>query len=495
VTLNGQLGAIVMAAGLGTRMRSQHAKVLHRLAGTPLIRYPLAALHSLQARPLVVVVGHQAEAVMAACGGFDAHFAHQRQPRGTGHAVQCGVAELAGFAGDLLILPSDLPLLTAETLQRLVDARRSEQATVSLLTATVADPTGYGRIVRQGGRVIRVVEDRDADHEQRAMREINVGVYCVAGSFLHGALAKLQPDNAQHELYLTDIVGLAVAAGERVASASVDESEVTQISARRDLARVEQALRERITARWMDEGVTFDDPASTSVGPEVTFGRDTVIGPNIILRGRTQIGNDCRLDGSAMLVDCTVGSGVHIRFGVVATEAHIGDRCVVGPFAQLRPGTHLGAEVHIGDFVETKNAVIGARTKANHLAYIGDAEIGRDANIGAGTITCNYDGFRKHRTVIGDRVQVGSDSQLIAPVTVADDAYVATGTTVREDVPAGALVFTAKAQQIRRGWVAERRAHEAARSTPATLNPKAKPAAKRRSVAKLRRTGMKKRSR
>ena len=480
-----------MAAGLGTRMRSRTAKVLHHVAGLPLIRYPLRALAAIGAQPLIIVIGHQAEEVIAACGGAGVGFAHQGEPRGTGHAVRCA-DQLRRFDGDVLILPSDLPLLRVETLRALVAAHRGADAALSLLTATVADAHGYGRIVRAGGRIVRVVEQRDAGPAEDAVREINVGVYCAAASFLFPALDRLTPDNAQGELYLTDIVAMAAADGRVIADAPVDESEVMQVSSRMDLAAVERALRLRLAHRWMAEGVTLEDPDTAYIGPDVVIGRDTIIGPNVMLRGRTHIGTDCRLDGSALIVDSTVGDHTHIRLGVVATEARIGDRCLVGPFAQLRPGTHLGSEVHIGDFVETKNAIIGAGTKANHLAYIGDAEIGRDANVGAGTITCNYDGFRKHRTIIGDRVQIGSDSQLIAPVTVGDDAYIATGTTVRDDVPAGALAYTTKEQRHRAGWVAARRKREGQAGSPPRANaptPRngSKPTAKRRAVAKVRR--------
>lgn len=479
-----------MAAGLGTRMRSRVAKVLHLLAGTPLIRYPLMALAALDAEPVVVVVGHQAEEVMAACGAPNTRFARQREQRGTGHAVQCAAAQLPGFDGDLLILPSDLPLLKAETIASLVAAQRTSGAALSLLTATVAEPAGFGRVVRDAGRVTRVVEDRDATANQRAIREVNVGVYCVASAFLFPALARLRPDNAQGELYLTDIIGEAVAAGQAIAGVPVAEAEVAQVSTRADLARVERALRARTAELWMNEGVTLEDPDTTAIGPQVSIGRDTVIGPNVILRGRTQIGNDCRLDGSARIIDATIGNSVHIKFGVVITEARVGDRSSVGPFAQLRPGTHLADNVHIGDFVETKNAILGSGTKAHHLAYLGDAELGREVNVGAGTITCNYDGFRKHRTVVGDRVMIGSDSQLVAPVTLGDDAYVATGTTVMKDVPGGALVFNDKQQSTRPGWVAARRRREtqAAPPPPAAAAKPTRPARKR-AAAKPKRAG------
>ena len=313
------------------------------------------------------------------------------------------------------------------------------------------------------------------------MREVNVGVYCVRAPLLFELLHAVTPDNAQGEIYLTDIVGGAAAAGIQVAAVDVDAVEVGQINSREELAAMEKALRAKINLKWMAAGVTLEDPDTTYIGPEVTIGRDTTIGPNVHLRGRTVIGERCRLDGTAFLTDSAIGDGAHLRFGVVITESEVGPRCQIGPFANLRPKTRLGEEVHIGDFVETKNAVLGARTKANHLAYLGDAEIGSDGNIGAGTITCNYDGFDKYRTVIGDRVQVGSDSTLIAPVALADDAYVATATTVRRNVAAGALVFNPRDQQERRGWVAAFRARKAA--TPAKPQARKEPPPRRKSAA------------
>ncbi len=447
-------------------MNSARAKVLHHLAGRPLISYPLAALRSAGVDPIVVVVGYQAEAVMAVCAPYAVRFAVQREQRGTGHATLAAQAILGDFAGDLLLVYGDLPFLRPDTFRRLVTAHQQASATVSLLTTTVGDPAGFGRIVRDTGgrdargRVVRIVEERDATEAQREIREINVGVYCADAAFLFRTLEQLQPTNAQREFYLTDIVELALAEGVRVADAQAAAGEGAQISSRADLAEREKTLQEQINRKWMAAGVTLEDPATAYIGPDVVIGRDTIIGPNIILRGVTRVGQGCRFDGSALITDTTIGDNVHVKFGVVMTEATLADDVQVGPFAQLRPGTHLGAQVHIGDFVETKNAVIGARTKANHHAYLGDTEIGQDANIGAGTITCNYDGFRKHRTIIGDRVQVGSDSQLVAPVRVADDAYIATGTTVRKDVPPGALVFNSKDQRLREGWVAAWRARE-----------------------------------
>lgn len=467
------VGAIVLAAGLGTRMKSAQAKVLHRLGGRPLIAYPLAALRSVGVDPIVVVVGYQADAVREACAPYGVRFAVQTQQKGTGHATQMARAALRDFSGDLLLIYGDLPFLRPESFRRLIAVHQRARAAVSLLTETLDDPSGFGRIERNGdGRVTGIVEDRDCSAAQRAIREVNVGVYCADADFLFRALDRLQPTNVQGELYLTDIVGLAHAQRARIGDAPASAGEGAQISSRADLAAREKTLRDEINSKWMAAGVTLEDPATTYIGPDVQIGRDTVLGPNVILRGSTRIGEQCRFDGTALITDTTIGDKAHVKFGVVSTEARVEDEVQVGPFAQLRPGTRLGKRVHIGDFVETKNAVIGAGTKAMHHAYLGDVEIGAETNIGAGTIICNYDGFRKQRTVIGDRVQIGSDSQLVAPVTIGNDAYVATGTTVRKDVRSGALVFNSKTESQRPGWVAARRAREAKEQRRATAPAK-----------------------
>ena len=473
-------GAVVLAAGRSTRFRSSHSKLVHPLAGRPIISWLLGTLRQLAIDPIVVVVAPDAAEVRATCG-TDVRFAVQSPPQGTGHAVQMAAPALRDFGGDLLLLYGDLPLLQPATLTRLIEAHRAGGGEVTLATGEVADSHGWGRIVRGGdGRVQRIVEQRDASPHERAIREVNVGLYCVRAPLLFDLLAKVKPNNAQGEIYLTDIIELAAADGVPIADVAVDVAEVAQINSRRELAGVEKQVRARIADQWMDAGVTLQDPDTTYIDPDVRIGRDTTIGANVHLRGRTAIGEGCRIDGSAFLTDSTLAAGVHLRFGVVLTEAEVGARCEIGPFAHLRPRTKLAEDVHIGDFVETKNARLGRGAKANHLAYLGDAEIGREANIGAGTITCNYDGFAKHTTVIGDRVQVGSDSTLVAPVTIAADAYVATATTVRSDVPAGALVFNPRDQQHRPGWVAAFRARKTGKAVAATAKKKAAPKRKRR---------------
>ena len=450
------IAAVVLAAGKGTRMRSDKAKVLHPLGGKPLLVHVLDALEPLQAAQTVVVVGHQAAAVQAAVADRGAEFALQEQQNGTGHAVQIARDHcLEGFSGDVLITYGDTPLLTAATLQRFLELHRREEAALTMLTMELDDAMGYGRIVRdRAGAVERIVEARDCTPEQLAIGEANGGIYCVASDLLFPALDALEANNAQGELYVTDIVAFAVEQGRKVATEIVPAAEVEGINSRGDLARLEALLRDRTVRRHMEAGVTFLDPASVLIETEVSIGTDTVIGPQVQLRGKTRIGADCELLGNAYLQNAQIGDQVLIRQNVVIDDAQVEKGAVLGPFSHLRPGAHLEEEVHVGNFVEVKKSTLGRGTKANHLAYLGDAQIGSESNIGAGTITCNYDGFGKHQTTIGDRVQIGSDSQLVAPVTIGDDAYVATGTTVRHDVPAGALAFNPKPDKKREGWVA-----------------------------------------
>ncbi|MBI4529509.1 MAG: bifunctional UDP-N-acetylglucosamine diphosphorylase/glucosamine-1-phosphate N-acetyltransferase GlmU [Deltaproteobacteria bacterium] len=460
------LGIIVLAAGLGTRMKSHLPKVLHRLAGKPLISYPLREAIKLQPEKLAVVVGHGAIEVQESCSESGITWVIQDEQLGTGHAVGCARAVFQGFGGDLLILSGDVPLIRSETLEDLLRRHWEKNAALTILTTTLDDPVGYGRILRsENGELAGIVEERDATASQRQIQEVNAGIYVAAPKFLFSALENLTNANQQGEYYLPDVVRVAVKNGQAVATVLVTEpTEILGINTREELAIMEKNLQERINRKWMEMGVTLKDPQTVYIEEDVAIGRDTVIGPNTHLMGKTVIGERCRLDGSAYLTNACLGSGVHLRFCVVLTDCQIADGVIVGPFAHLRPGTALGRNVHIGNFVETKEARIGDGSKANHLTYLGDVTVGRDTNIGAGTITCNYDGFHKYRTVIGDRVQVGSDSTLVAPVTLGDDVYVATATTVRQDVAAGALVFNERREQVREGWTQEKRKKMEAKS-------------------------------
>lgn len=459
------LGVIILAAGLGKRMRSAHAKVLHLLAGKPLLSRVITAIQPLQPDRLVVVVGHKADEVQRICGQPGIRFAIQREQRGTGDAVRAAQEHFAGFRGDILITCGDTPLLTTETLTRFLDIHHTQNAAVSVLTVELENAGQYGRIIRaRDGQIVKIVEARDASAEERAVREINTGIYCVKASFLFPALERLRPVNAQGEYYLTDIIAQAVAAGlPTQAVLTTDPCEVEGVNSREELATMEKTRQAQLRSHWMSLGVTLEDPDTVYIGEEVTIGQDTVIGPNTQLKGKTTLGARCRIDGSAYIENCIIGDDAHVEFSCVLRDSELGNQTKVGPFAHLRGGNVLAPRAEIGNFVEVKKSFIGEHTKAKHLTYLGDVEIGRDANIGAGTIICNYDGFKKQKTKIGDRVQVGSDTTLVAPITIHDDVYIATATTVRHDVPAGALVFNSREEQVREGWTAAKRAKEAAK--------------------------------
>lgn len=461
-----RLGVIILAAGKGRRMHSALPKVLHEVAGRPLLSRVIRTARSLHPDRVVVIVGHRADMVQRACGTDGVVYARQREQRGTGDAVRSARRDLGDFRGTLLILSGDVPLLSNPTLERFVAAHDEARAALSVLTATLDDPAEYGRIIRGAdGRIARIVEAGDATEQERAVREINTGIYCAEADFLFPALDDLRPANAQGEYYLTDVVAAAVRGGFPTrAVATADAREVCGVNSRQELARMETTRQEQLRRKWMEAGVTFEDPATVYLSEEATIGRDTFIGPNTHVKGKTEIGARCRIDGNAYLTDSTLGDGVRVYFSVVLTDCTLDAGASAGPFSHVRGGAVLAPRAEVGNFVEVKKSIIGERTKAKHLAYIGDAEVGRNTNIGAGTITCNYDGFRKHRTRIGDRVQVGSDTTLVAPLTVHDDAYVATASTLRRDVPAGALAFNPRDQKVRPGWTAAKRAKEAAKS-------------------------------
>ena len=446
-------------------MRSRRPKVMHEVAGKPMIMHVVDAAAALRPGLAIVVIGRGADAVRASLG--DRATCVVQEPRlGTGHAVAQAKNALRGFRGDVLVLCGDVPLLRAATLRRLVARHRRVGASATVLSMIADDPSGYGRIVRGPGSELRIVEHADATDDERTIDEVNSGTYCFNAEFLLRSLGKLGRANAQKEYYLTDLIALAAAKGDAACELLRDSDEGLGVNSRLDLATVEVAMQRRLVAEWMDKGVTFLDPDSAYLGPDVRIARDVVIGPNVVLLGRTRIGEGARLDGASRLNDTWVDRDAWLRWGVVADGARISRGARVGPYAHLRPHAELGESVHVGNFVEVKNSKIGPFSKANHLAYIGDAEVGRDANIGAGTITCNYDGFRKHRTVIGDRVQIGSDTQLVAPVSLGADSYVAAGSTVSRDVPAGALVFNDKKQMVRPGWVEGFRARARGSTVP-----------------------------
>lgn len=448
---------IILAAGQGKRMKSRLPKVLHPVGGRPMLAYVLDCAAALKPGRTVVVVGHQADAVREWVGDR-AEIALQVPPRGTGDAARRGLDGLAGFRGVAVIVSGDTPLVRPETVERVLAAHGEAGATVTLATARPADPAGYGRVVRGAdGAVASIVEERDATPAQRRIAEINAGLYAVETEFLSRALAELSADNAQGEYYLTDIVGLAIAAKRPVHAVSVDAEELIGINSRADLARVEGMMRARACRRWMEEGVTILDPARAWIDSAVEIGPDTVLAPGAWLEGETTIGAGCLIGAGSHLVASRLGDRVVVKDHCLIEEAVIEQGASIGPFAHLRPGTVVRRDACVGNFVELKKTDLGAGSKANHLTYLGDATIGAGVNIGAGTITCNYDGVKKSNTVIEDDVFVGSDTQFVAPVRVGKGAVIAAGTTVTEDVPADALVIGRVRQVVKKGWAKRKR--------------------------------------
>jgi bifunctional UDP-N-acetylglucosamine pyrophosphorylase/glucosamine-1-phosphate N-acetyltransferase len=478
VTTNIDSAVLVLAAGAGTRMRSDTPKVLHTLAGRSMLAHALHAVAKVAPQHLVVVVGKDRERVAPAVEqlagdlGRPIDIAVQEQQLGTGHAVDCGLSSLPeDFAGIVVVTSGDVPLLDADTLADLVATHSAEPAAATILTTTLPDPTGYGRILRtQDGEIIAIVEQADASPSQQAIREVNAGVYAFDIAELRSALSRLRSDNAQQQLYLTDVISIVRQDGHVVRAKHVNDStRVAGVNDRVQLAELGAELNRRIVAAHQRAGVTIVDPATTWIDVDVTVGRDTVIQPGTQLLGATRIGGRCQIGPDTTLTDVTVGD----QATVVRTHGSlsvIGDAAVVGPFAYLRPGTMLGADGKLGAFVETKNSTIGAGTKVPHLTYVGDADIGEHSNIGASSVFVNYDGETKSRTTIGSHVRTGSDTMFVAPVTVGDGAYTGAGTVVREDVPPGALAVSAGPQRNIEGWVARKRPDSAAAEAAAKAN-------------------------
>ena len=460
------LAIVVLAAGQGTRMKSRLPKVLHPIAGRTLVGHVLATASRLDADTIEVVVRHERDQVVAALAAEhpDAVIVDQDEIPGTGRAVQVALDALpAGFDGDVLVLSGDVPLLEAETLQALVDGHRAAAAAATVLSAIVDDPNGYGRIIRDAaGDVARIVEQKDADEAEKATREINAGVYVFRADLLRTELAKVTTDNAQGEMYLTTVIGLLRAAEEKVAvEIAADTTATFGINDRVQLADAARTLNDRIVRRWQREGVTIQDPATTWIDDDVTLAPDVTILPNThILRASTVAGG-ATIGPDTTLVSTEVGEDAEVRRSE-ATLAVIGARATVGPFSYLRAGTTLGADGKIGAYVETKNAEIGDGSKVPHLSYVGDATVGRGVNLGASTITANYDDVNKHRTEIGDEVHTGSHTVLVAPVRLGAGAKTAAGAVVRKDVPAGALAMSVAPQRNVAGWVEKNRAGTAA---------------------------------
>ncbi|MBI4819112.1 MAG: bifunctional UDP-N-acetylglucosamine diphosphorylase/glucosamine-1-phosphate N-acetyltransferase GlmU [Deltaproteobacteria bacterium] len=460
-----QLSAVVLAAGQGTRMKSDRAKVLHELFGEPLYSFPVRLASALGAHPIVTVVGHQAGMVEAdADTRFGAmveplRFALQAEQLGTGHAMMMAVDQLPSD-GHVLVLYGDVPLLTEETVRPLLEVARTKGSALVALTMRLDDAGAYGRIVRDANRrVLRVVEAKDATVEERKIAEANAGIYVIEMGFLRRALKELKNENAQKEYYLTDLVELA-ARSEAGAEAVIaeDREDVLGVNTREELASLGAILMRRIRRKLMLSGVTLVDPESAFISPTSVIGRDTIIHPNVSLRGRCELGSGCVIDTGSVLSDSILGENVEVLPYSLLESARVESGARIGPFARLRPGADVGPGAHVGNFVEIKNTRLGPGAKANHLAYVGDAVVGRDVNVGAGTITCNYDGYGKYKTEIGDGVFIGSNSTLVAPVAIGDSAYVAAGSTITRDVPAESLSFGRAAQTDKLGRAPQLRA-------------------------------------
>jgi bifunctional UDP-N-acetylglucosamine pyrophosphorylase / glucosamine-1-phosphate N-acetyltransferase len=436
---------VVLAAGQGKRMRSQLPKILHPLAGRPLVAHVLAAARSLTPRKLVVVHGHGAERVRSACAAEDAEWVLQSEQLGTGHAVQQAMARISPDA-DVLIVYADVPLVRPDTLRRLVQAAGDG---VAVMTAELEDPSGYGRILRDtAGNVARIVEHRDASREVLALREINAGFMALPARRLAAWLGKISNRNAQKEYYLTDVVVLAVAEGVPVRAVKVDDAwEVAGVNSKGELAGLERHIQRRHAERLLEDGVTLADPARIDVRGELDCGADVTIDVNCVFEGRVTLGDGVRIGPNCVLRNVSIGAASEVLAFSHLEDSQVGARCRLGPYARLRPGASLAEDVHIGNFVEVKASRIGKGSKANHLSYIGDAELGTGVNVGAGTITCNYDGASKQRTIIEDDCFIGSDTTLVAPVRIARGSYIGAGSTVNKDTPAGQLTL-ARARQV-----------------------------------------------
>ena len=450
-----RIATIILAAGKGTRMKSDLVKVLHPLLGVPMLSYSIdLSLNGIKAEKTVVVVGHQADRIKECFKDLPVQFALQQEQLGTGHAVLKAIPYLQAFTGMVLILCGDVPLVKTDTLLSFMEHFRGKESILSVLTAVLENPFGYGRIIRNPeGWLERIVEEKDASEEEKLVREINTGIFCVESSFLIDGLGEIGKENAQGEYYLTDLVEIAGRRGFRCSAHTVaDPVEVMGINTRVDLAIAHEFLRQEKLRELMLSGVTVIDPKTTYVDKRVEVGKDTILYPSSTIQGKTRIGERCILEPNSKVSDSLLSNEVIIRSNSVITESKIDEGAIIGPFAHLRPLSEVKTKAKIGNFVEVKKSVIGKGSKANHLTYIGDSMVGEEVNIGAGTITCNYDGYEKHQTIIGNRVFVGSNVELVAPVKVGDRSSIGAGTTITRDVPEGALAISRVKQKNIKGW-------------------------------------------
>ena len=443
------MNVVILAAGQGKRMHSELPKVLHRLGGRPLLQHVIASARRLAPKAVVIVYGHGGETVRESLAEDGLIWVRQAQQLGTGHALQQALPALDGSVATL-VLYGDVPLTRHATLEKLLDAAGEG---VGLLTVELEDPSGYGRIVRHGAEVARIVEQKDANAAERSIREVNTGLMVLPTGRLAGWLSRLGDDNAQREYYLTDVVALAVSDGVPVRAVQpADAWEALGVNSKADLAALERAMQREIAARLLDEGVMLADPQRVDVRGELACGRDVAIDVNCVFEGRVELGDGVQIGAHCVLRDVRLAAGTRVEPFCHIVDADIGRNCRIGPYARIRPATRLADDVHIGNFVEVKASELGAGSKANHLSYIGDSSVGRNVNVGAGTITCNYDGANKHRTVIEDDVFIGSDTQLVAPVRVGRGATLGAGTTLVKDAPEGELTLSRAKQVTVPGW-------------------------------------------
>jgi bifunctional UDP-N-acetylglucosamine pyrophosphorylase/glucosamine-1-phosphate N-acetyltransferase len=480
---NNDLAVVILAAGKGTRLKSSLAKVLHRAGGRTLVEQVIRACAPLGAKRTIVVVGHQSEVVAATVEPLGATTVLQQPQHGTGHAMQVARRAL-GNSKFAIVLPGDAPLVRPETLRALLATHRSANVAATVLTAVVADPRGYGRILRKSDTAISaIVEESQLSGDQAEINEINSAIYCFTLEKLWPALAQVKPNNKHRELYLTDAVAVLASKGEVVlAQVAADSREVLGCNTRSDLAEVDRIFRDWKRLALMDSGVTIQLPETVLIDPDVIAGEDTVIEPGVQLLGKTRIGSRCIIRAGSVLSDAMLADDVVVEAYSMVADSRLDDGVIVGPFARLRGGNHLKAGVRVGNFVEVKKSIIGEGTKAAHLTYLGDAKIGSKTNIGAGTITCNYDGFHKHPTIIGNKVFIGSDSALVAPLRVGDGAFIAAGSTITENVPADGLGIARGCQVNKIGWASKKRRELASASATKKVTAK-----KSRRKAKKRR--------
>jgi bifunctional UDP-N-acetylglucosamine pyrophosphorylase/glucosamine-1-phosphate N-acetyltransferase len=456
-----RIAIVIMAAGKGTRLKSKHPKVLHSVGGQPVLSHVIeAAIRVVQASDVFVIIGHESEQVRKAVEQTGVQFVLQREQRGTGHALMVAQGAAAPY-DHVLVLSGDAPLITAQTISGLRDFHLSQKAAMTLLTAELANPTGYGRVLRKGARspeVRAIVEEKAASPGQKKIREINSGFYAFNVRDLYAYIERLSTDNTHGEYYLTDMAAVLGKAKKRVlATRTENTSEILGGNTRAELVEIDQAMRMAKCQQLMAEGVTIFYPATCVIDAAVEVGQDTVIEPFVQLVGKTRVGTDCRIRSYSVLTNSEIGDGVLINPGTIMDDSRVARAATVGPYSRLRPGSDIGEGAHLGNFVETKKMKLGRGSKANHLTYLGDAEIGEGVNVGAGTITCNYDGVHKHKTIIGDRVFVGSDTTLVAPIQVGKGAYIGAASCLTEDVPEDALAIGRARQTVKEGWAKAKR--------------------------------------